>query len=355
MQGAFEQLKQPRFSKILVIRLSSLGDVILTSPAVALLKRSFPAAGISYLVKEQFAPIAGLFPGVDEVVTLESLGRGALELRSRLRKMGFDLVVDLHSNLRSRVAAFGLGACVVRYHKRALARRALVLAKNDGWFGVKPVSELYLEAVSRIAPAGEKMAASRPSLSITPGMKAAAAGKFAISGKDRHIALVPGARWATKRWPAAYFSKLGKEAAEKLGARVLVIGDSSDVGATAEVASGIGPSATDLGGRTTLVETASILSMCGLVFTNDTGPMHIAFALSIPLVAFFGPTSENFGFAPFGPGAAVLSRRIGCRPCSLHGSGACPEGHFRCLKDISPAEAIAAGLSLVRNRPDEGK
>jgi heptosyltransferase-2 len=105
----------------------------------------------------------------------------------------------------------------------------------------------------------------------------------------------------------------------------------------------------DLAGKTTIEEMAALISSLDLFITNDTGPMHVAAALGIPVVAIFGATTPALGFAPYTEKSRVVEppNRLECRPCSPHGPKACPKEHFRCMNEITPESVIEAAKSLL--------
>ena len=110
--------------------------------------------------------------------------------------------------------------------------------------------------------------------------------------------------------------------------------------------------AENLVGKTSLTEAAAILARCSVVLTNDSGPMHVSVAVGTPTVALFGSTTKELGFFPYGIGHTVIEKELPCRPCGLHGRKKCPQGHFRCMKDITADEVYeAVARQLQKARP----
>jgi heptosyltransferase-2 len=320
----------PRVKNVLLIRLSSLGDVVLTTPVAANLKRA--GARVAVLTRRAFAPVFEGNPTVDEVLIFED--RGFWGWARAIRARRYDAVLDLHGTARSRLWSFVSGAPRrARYDKRAGARRRLVWMKKTVPALAGGVVDRYLETLTALGvPAGERS----PRLYLSRDERLSPALAEAV-GESPFLVLAPGAQHATKRWPADRFAALADRwSAEHPGARVVLIGARTDAAAGAAVRAVARGPVVDLIGRTSLRDMARVLERAALVVTNDSGAMHVAAALGRPVVAVFGPTVREFGFFPIGERAVVVEGGpLPCRPCALHGRARCPEGHFRCMTDVS--------------------
>lgn len=332
--------------KILVIRLGSLGDVVLTTPVVAALKQRHPQADVDFLVKKEYHDLLIGNPHIRRIIPFDGSRqkglKGLLEIAGELRKEGYTHVIDLHGNLRSRViSALMAGSKTLRYDKQALKRRLLLLGFK---VQTKHTVDAYLSALKPIG------------INVGAGLKPAPAiylsedeEKEALLFLERNgipegsiiIGINPGARWQTKRWLDEGFVELGKKVVTELGAKVLVFGGPDEVELSERVGDGIGRDAFSIAGRIGLREAAALMKRCSVFVTNDSGPMHIAAAVGTPVVAIFGPTVRGFGFSPLGK-SVVVEREIKCRPCSLHGSERCPRGHFECMKDVTVDDVMEA-------------
>lgn len=322
--------------KILVIRLSSLGDVVLAIPVLRALHQRFPRARIHIATRTEYVPLIRPSPWVDSAQALDRKGeKGFVAYLKGIRREGYDLVIDLHATLRSRMIAQASGAGnVLRYRKAALGRRALVAFKAKKAFQAKHVVDRYLEC---LLPLGIEKPSRLPEVVLEAKEKNF--GRELLRESGPFVALVPGAKHATKRWLKEGFVEVGRRlwAEGKVGSvvlgseeeKVLVKEVVGDIGEGAKVSCGMG-----------LRQMASVLASCKVVVTNDSGPMHLATAVGTPVVALFGPTVEAFGFFPIGDRNAVLQRDLPCRPCSLHGTEECPEGHFKCMRDITEGEVL---------------
>jgi len=178
--------------------------------------------------------------------------------------------------------------------------------------------------------------------------------KYRLAKHSTVVGVVPTARHFTKRWPADYFVKFGIRMAKEHRAKLFLFGSAEEIDYCGDIAQMInaeaGSSAAEsLAGRISILETAAVLDHCSIVVTNDSGIMHVAAARQKKIVALFGSTVREFGFFPYRTEHVVLERNgLPCRPCSHIGLDRCPEGHFRCMKEISVEEVVSAVSSLVK-------
>lgn len=336
----------------LIIRFSSVGDIILTTPLLRVLRRSSPTSRIDFLVKSEYADLLKDNPHLSQVIPLPPGGglRGLLELRSRLRRQRYDLIIDLHDSLRSRAISAGHPR-VYRVNKRKFARFMLVRFKRDlyhRWGGAPGVAERYLEA---IRPLGVTDDGEGMELYPSPADHRAA-GTLLPQAPEQWIGIAPSARHATKMWPSDRFAHAGTDIALARGAGVLLLGGPEDVELCSTVEQEIRRQRRQItivnsAGRLSLMQSAALMDRCTVVLVNDSGLMHVAAARRRPVVAVFGSTVRQFGFAPSGTHSIVVERpEVRCRPCTHIGRPMCPEGHFRCMNDITVDQVVRAANSL---------
>jgi heptosyltransferase-2 len=344
--------------KILIIRFSSLGDIVLASPLVRVLRAAYPDAQLDLLVKSEYADLVRHHPALNSVLTLESSSREELRaLRSRVRMEGYDVILDLHNSLRSRYVRFLNARRVRAVNKRVLRRWILVNLKRNLYRDAVPVAERYIETAASLGVVAD----GRGAEIVTPADVVSRVGtmmsKYRLERAATVVGLAPSARHATKRWPPERYRDLGIRLAREHRAKLLLFGGPDDTDYCGDIAQMINAemgtgSAESLAGSLTLLETAAALDHCAVVVTNDTGLMHMAAARNRPVVAIFGSTVREFGFFPYGTRSVVLEREgLFCRPCSHVGLDRCPEGHFRCMKEIDVADVAAAVRSLAGGAP----
>lgn len=324
---------------VLVVRLSAIGDIVLTTPVLAELHRALPNARIDYCTKAPFAPLVASNPAVSSVVTPESLTPGA----------SYDLVVDLQNNRRSRALVRKLRAGkVTRYHKRNWKKLLLVQFKINVSDGYRSVVERYGEALDGLAP---KVVAP---CSLYPSPEDRAFAADALGADGPVLAVCFGANHFTKRYPLERFARIIEIVTAATPAHVLLLGGKEDEPAAAKLMAMLPESVrsrvVSLAGKTSLLQSAALLERSALVLTNDTGLMHIASAFSKKLFVIFGSSVREFGFMPWGAEYELFETEgLSCRPCSHIGRATCPKGHFRCMMEIAP-ETVAARIVETLNQ-----
>lgn len=332
--------------KVLLIRLSSLGDVVLATAAVEALREDQPEAELHVLTKPIFRAVFQGNPGVAAAVAWGP-AQGLSSLARQLRSESYDWVVDLHGNLRTRLLRFLVPMPRwTRYAKGSLRRRVAVAWRNPAMLGEAHVVDRYVEA---LAPLGVRSIRRLPRLYPGDAERTCARSLLSEAGRRAEelvVALAPSARWPTKAWPRERWRELLRElAALAPGVFPVLVGGAEDRALCAAILGAERGAA--LAGKTSVLETAAILEEARVLVTNDSAPLHLANAVGTPVVALFGPTVRGFGFYPLGPRDVVLEQALSCRPCSLHGGERCREGNPRCLTEITAGEVRdAVGRAL---------
>ena len=329
---------------VLLVRFSSIGDILLTTPLVRALARRHPDAKLVFVTKRAMAPLLTDHPAVAAVEALEP-DEPVRNLARRLRALGPTHGLDLHGNPRSAMLRLLVRCHWAGYRKRKLARSALISVKVDLYGRPTPVPERYFEAARGLDVRPD---AGPPEFFLGQGARDRADAWLAEKGLgDASLAaLAPGAAHATKRWPLAHWVALAQRLTAA-GHRPIVLGGPDDRGLALQLVAEGGGGVENAVGEFSLQETGALLARARVLVSGDTGIMHMATGVGTPVVALFGPTVEQFGFFPYHATSIVLQRDLGCRPCSSTGTPACPLGHHRCLADLAPAEVAAAALRLV--------
>lgn len=330
---------------ILVIRLSSMGDVILATPLVRQLRATYPQAIIDVAVAERFADVWRNNPRVTNVFAVPT----------SVPTQTYDLVVDLQANARSRSLIPSQSRTIMRINKHRIEKLSLVYLKRRPAV-VTPIVDRYRNAVASlpllIDSDGPEVWVSKDPREDTRAIlgtvtKAGAdlQGPLALQGE--RVAIAPGAHHFTKRWPAERFAALCKGLADE-GATPVLVGGPADVELCNAIAQAAGSSVDNQAGSMSVQDTARILDTCVLIVTNDTGVMHLASARRLPVVAIFGSTVPELGFAPYGVPHTIVEHPIACRPCTHIGRSSCPRGHFLCMVGVTVDEVLHATLDLFR-------
>ena len=330
-------------NKTLILRLSSIGDIILASPLIRVLRKRFPDARIDFLVKTKFAELVRYNPYLTTVIEFSSSEgfTGLVSLKRRLRETGYDSVIDIHGNFRSIYLRLflGSGVCTV-VRKRIWSRLMLVRFKWNRYDASPSVADRYIESLDSFGIHNDGEGAEvfiPPSVSTRIGDLWKT---YHHSPDQRVIALAHSAKHWTKMWPAEKYSELGCRIVRD-GGIVVLFGSQNDQERSRLIvqnmqAQGISLARiVDCTGQFDLLETAAFMDHCSAVVANDSGLMHLASARKRPVIGIFGPTVKEFGFFPIG-GTSIVIENAGleCRPCSHLGGPRCPKGHFRCMNDI---------------------
>ena len=328
--------------RILVVRLGSLGDVVLTSAAVLNLKLAYPDSHLVFLTKERFAPVARLLTGVDEVVALpdESSTRRFVETLLQLDRRNFDLVVDLHGNFRSFLTRKLIAAGnTVSYPKRRLSRwlttRHLQIPDDP-----PHTIDLYNIALER---AGIHTYAKRPVIHH----QNLAALPAELTSLSSVVVIAPGAAHATKQWPIEKFLEVARGLIERHHAHILWTAVSADR-LSDDARRSLGTNCTELIDLP-IEQLAPVLAHAEVVISNDSGLMHLASAVGTPVLAIFGPTHPSLGFSPRGLHDRIIQVDEYCRPCSLHGKTPCFRTEQFCFTRIAPEMVLSAAGELLSN------
>jgi len=325
--------------KILVIRFSSIGDILLVSPLLRVLHARFPNAEIDFLVKKRFADLVRYNPYVTQVFEFDEK-RGLRDLRihkEKIKNSHYDLLIDIHKNFRSAYVRYGAGArYVATYSKMRWPRFVLIITKLNMYPRLLSIYKRYLLSVADFGVQDDNQGLDI----FFPDEYRVSAHKTLLENgfqnKKLKIGLAPGAGYFTKRWLPEYYAELADKLAEDLNAEILLFGDRNDLCITRLITRQMNTPAIDMAGELSILETVAALERCDVLVCNDTGLMHIGCALKKKVVAVFGPTTEELGFFPVGENARVVQTDISCRPCSHVGSKRCPRGHFKCMKEITP-------------------
>jgi len=323
---------------ILVVRLSSIGDIILTTPVVRRLKAKWPGAVIEYCTRPEFLCLLSGNPHISVLHTPDTLPGGS-----------YDLIIDLQNSRRSRTLLRRVeGDVRVRYRKANWKKWLLVHLKLRVDALSSSVVERYQAALGDVVLQDDALGCE-----LFPLEEDALFASSLIAPGERVLGVACGARHFTKRWPPEHFAEAIRLVADGEKVKVLLLGGKDDrqnaLGIMDRLSEKTLESVHDLTGTCTLMQTGALLRRCDAVLTNDTGLMHEASAFSRRLFVLFGSSDASFGFLPYNtPFELFEVPGLSCRPCSHIGRERCPEKHFRCMRDILPSRVAESILAFFR-------
>ncbi len=322
--------------KVLILRFSSIGDIILTTPVVRCLKTQLPTCEVHYATKKSFKAIVDTNPYIDKVHVLEN---SIAELIVQLKREQFDLIIDLHHNLRTAIIKHRLGVAAHSFNKLNIEKWLMVRFKWNRLPNTHIVDR-YMETLQSLGVKNDNQGLDYfiPPADVVDQ----------TSLPTRYIAFVIGAKFATKRLPNHKIISI----CQALAFPIVLLGGKEDINNATKIAAACGAHVMNTCGQYNLNQSASIVQQAALVITHDTGLMHIAAAFQKKMISIWGNTIPAFGMYPYLPSHAASSIRIenknlSCRPCSKIGYNHCPKGHFSCMEQISTGSITDAVTSLL--------
>ncbi len=340
--------------RILVIKLRYLGDVLLATPVLRALRERYPEAHLAMAVNRGTEDIVKRNPDLNEVLVVERGGLGTqFRFLGEIRRRKFDCVIDLTDGDRAAILARLSGAPVrIGLNEEHRWRGLLYTAVARPESSVAHRIERDLETVRSL---GLEPKASLPVLRTSDQDDQDAArlldeiaGEPLSKGTRSLIMFQPGARYWFKAWPVERFADLANRLTEREDSRVLIGGHAQEQTLADQIAARTRSKPVVLVGRTTVLQYAAILKRCALFVGNDNGPMHMAAALGVPVVALFGP-SNPAEWGPRGARTEVLYKGLDCRRC-FHPT--CTRGEESCMKQINLEEVFAAATKLLGRRSE---
>jgi ADP-heptose:LPS heptosyltransferase len=325
--------------KILVIRFSSIGDIVLTSPIVRCIKQQKPQTEIHFLTKQHYLPILQNNPYISKVFVLQDK-ESMFQLIKQLKEEDYDYIIDLQKNLRSQRIRLALRAKYQTFNKLNVKKWALVHFKKNLLPKVHIVDR-YFEAVKKINVAndGQGLDYFLQEEDYIPS------DALPISFKDGYIVVVVGAKHLTKQIPTDILIDICK----KIEGEILLVGALEDRSKAIKIENAVGARVFNGCGNFSLNQTASLIDKSIGVITPDTGMMHIASARKKNIISLWGNTVTDFGMYPYFPKDSEKKsyifevKDLPCRPCSKLGYKKCPKKHFKCMKqqDVNKIVEIA--------------
>jgi ADP-heptose:LPS heptosyltransferase len=324
--------KYAKMKKVLIIRFSSIGDIVLTTPVIRCLKLQVPGVEIHYCTKKQYLSVLKANPYIDHLHSLE----GSLkELADRLKSEKFDFVVDLHNSLRSNRLKLMLGRPTGTFPKLNIEKWLLVNLKQNRLPDLH-IADRYFEAVKRIKIANDGQGLDY----FIPGPDAFDPAWLPESHRKEYIGFVIGGRHKTKMFPAEKII----EVCQLLNHPVVLLGGKEDFENGVAIAKEAPEKIFNACGQFSINRSAALVKQASLIITNDTGLMHVAAAFQKKIISLWGNTVPEFGMFPYLPQKSKADsvifevKGLKCRPCSKIGFEKCPEKHFDCMNRLDAIE-----------------
>ena len=341
------------FNSILVIQTAFIGDAILTLPLIQVLKKNYLDSSIDVVVVPRTVDIFSNHPAITNIIPYDKRGKdngliGFWRLRNQLRAKNYDLIVIPHRSIRSALLAWLLKPNVRigfdRSAGRLLFTRIVHYDPTDHEIdrNLSLLSPLSLRINKNELP--QLYPSAEDALVVDSVLDS-----FGLNEENHIITVAPGTIWNTKRWHADRYATMCKQLSSECSA-VLLIGGKEDSALCEEIAGmSKAKNVFNVAGKFSLLQSAELIKRSHVLVSNDRAPMHLAVAVGTPVVAIFGATVPEYGFAPRGAHDIVIETKgLKCRPCSIHGGKTCPIKTFECMIAITPKLVVNKVMPFLR-------
>lgn len=315
--------------KFIVIRFSSIGDIVLTTPVLRCLKQQVEGAEIHFVTKKKHAGLVSANPNIHRVHTLNS---NLNELLTELEKEQFDYIIDLHQNIRSNRIKSRLKLPAFSFNKLNFQKYLLVQFKINR-LPEKHIVDRYLETLTDFDVEND----GRGLDYFIPEKENFNLNKLPPAFRNGYVAFAIAATYPTKKLPVEKVAEICRQ----MNKPIILLGGKDEREEGERIQSRFRKNVLNLAGKTSLHQSASLVREARVVLTNDTGLMHIAAAFKKKILSFWGNTVPEFGMLPYQahPASKIMEiKNLKCRPCSKLGYKKCPKKHFRCMKEINTKE-----------------
>lgn len=337
--------QKPPVRKVLVVRFSSIGDIVLTTPVLRCLKQQRPDIEIHYATKKSFVEVIKYNPYISKI---HLLGDNLDELVGALKLENYDLIIDLHNNVRTQRLKQALGVPAHSFPKLNIKKWLLTNLKLDAMPDYSIV-ERYLKAVKPLGIHNDGQGLDY----YLPKEQELANNDLPMSHWGGYVGCVIGGSMATKKLPVAQWQQFCKDVPYP----VMLLGGPEDRAEGEQIAAQDPIKIYNSCGKFNLSESAELVKIAKVIVSNDTGLMHIAAAYKKPIISLWGNTTPEMGMFPYygfndltnrvAPQSIIIQNNdLGCRPCSKIGYDKCPKGHFKCMNQLDVATMVAGVQKL---------
>ena len=327
--------------RVLVYQTAFLGDLILTSPLLKSIHKTFPESEIYLVLRRGFEDV---FKGFEFIRPIPVSKPSPFSLSRLIGELSPNIAISPHRSHRASLTLF-----LSRVPRRIGFDRA-----GFSFLYTDTVPHKFRKGLhevernlSLLKPLEGELTVlydREPELPVLEAEVVEVLEKFSL--ERPYIVVAPGSVWPTKAWLPEYYGEVIKHFSEK-GFTVVIVGSKGDLPYCNKAWEFSDGGALNLCGKTTLREFFSLVKGAELVISNDSSPVHVAVSVKTPVVEIYGATVPDFGFYPYGKGEVVQLERLQCRPCGIHGGKKCPEGHFRCMVDLKPELVIEKAEKLL--------
>jgi heptosyltransferase II len=330
----------PSPKSILLIQTAFIGDIIMSTPLFSMLKKAYPDAEIDVVVNSRYTSILSNNPYIRNVFGFNKSTnkiRNLVKLIHVIRKNRYDLAVSMQIHLSSTLMMVlgGIKKRVGSSRQRLLTHPVTfspgMHIREKAAMLVRALKDDHYDLQTQLYPSSSDIERAI---------------QYLRNNKHFKLGIAPGSVWETKRWPKEYYieaiSALIREA------DIYLIGGPDDIALCDEIVKNIPAiNIVNTAGKLSLLQSAALIDKMDLLICNDSAPLHMANAMKTPVFAIFGPTVKKFGCYPYQENDKMIEIDLYCRPCSKHGGNICPEGHFRCMKDIMPERVVREVLAFM--------
>ncbi|MHB8154606.1 MAG: lipopolysaccharide heptosyltransferase II [Candidatus Omnitrophota bacterium] len=342
------------YRRILIVRTDRLGDVLLSTPVAKALRQSFPQGYISMLVSPYTKDVLDGNPALDEIITFDkdaknSQGwRATFKFIQSLRKKKFDLAIVLHPTIRMHLLIFLAGIPKRLGYDRKFGFLLTDRVKHTKQYGQKHESEYTLDLVRYLGIKAQDKTLFMPIKQESEKWVEVLFSQAQITNSDKLLVIHPAASCHSRIWPGERFAEVADKLAGQYGFKVIIVSGPKDTEKAEVVIKNMRIKALNLAGKTSISQLASLLKRCQLFISTDSGPMHVASALGVPVITIFGRSQAGLSpqrWGPLGPKSRVLYKTVGCTVCLAHNC----QKDFTCLKATTVEDVLLAAESILKN------
>ncbi|HET7119443.1 MAG TPA: glycosyltransferase family 9 protein, partial [Hanamia sp.] len=324
--------------KFLIIRFSSIGDIVLTTPVIRCLRKKYPDAAIHYLTKKKFADILRSNPYLDKVILLDDNLKNTIE---EIEREKYDHIIDLHHNLRTLRIKNSIREIPFHSFHKLNIKKWIYTNFKINLMPHKHIVDRYMATVEKLGVVNDGLGLDY----FIPENEQIKKDDIPFSHSQGYVAIAIGAAHNTKKLPV---EKL-KDLVEKIKYPIILLGGKEDFMNGEKIAESDTVKIYNACGKFSLNESADIVQNAKLVISHDTGLMHIAAAFKKNILSVWGNTVPSFGMVPYQTMCEIFQvNKLWCRPCSKTGFDKCPLGHFKCMKNQSMDAIAEKTHSLVK-------